>query len=90
MQRNHSFCLPDYEISNFFDQLLVYEDEQTLDKDWLVNVSETGYPSFSKFSIDKEGEIFLKISTSQYIRQRVILGKKKSDSSYEYIGAAFS
>lgn len=63
MKDNHSFVVVDTEIYRVFEHLIVYQDTETTNKDWLESFSESGYPSFNKFQLKERDEVFIRVTT---------------------------
>ena len=59
-------------------------------KDWLESYSESGYPSFSRFSVPEKDQVFIRVTTKQKIKQSLILCRITSENSYKYIGGVFN
>lgn len=89
IQINHSFTVLDKEIYRIFDGLIVYEDTETMNKDWLENYSESGYPSFCRFKLKTKDSVFLRITTKQRVRQSLILCRVAPGNLYQLVGGAF-
>lgn len=47
-------------------------------KDWLESYSESGYPSFSRFSVTEKDQVFIRVTTKQKIKQSLILCRLSS------------
>lgn len=51
MKKNKSFCICEQDIPRIFQELMIFEDTNTSNKDWIQTTSETDTPSFVRFSL---------------------------------------
>ena len=74
-KKNKSFCISEQDIPKIFQELMIFEDTSTSNKDWIQSASETDVPAFVRFSLEQEDRVFIRIIGPNRFRQAVILAR---------------
>ena len=73
MKNNRSFCMEQDDISRIFSDILIFENKNFANKDWIENVSTNGVTSFSQFFLKQKDQVYIRITTKNNISQSLIL-----------------
>jgi len=65
----------DQDISRIFQEVMVFEDTNTSNKDWIQNTSESDIPAFVKFNLTEEDRVFIRVVGPNRFRQAIILAR---------------
>ena len=77
------------DLVKLFDEIMLFENSVSLNKDWMDGVSRNKYPSFNRFKLTKADKVYLRVTAQENIRQSLILAKNKGHNQFEYVTGSF-
>ena len=85
LKTNHSFCMSASDVTKIFEDVRIFENNFSMNKDWVSGLSKNGVPALAHFDLKVRDKVFIRVSAQEKISHSVILARQIGADKFRYV-----